>query len=97
MIGPDETRTDVRSFGFFSLDATPPAVSTDLASPRPCLNVCLPCLYSPQWLFDLSSLSAIGALGAAASMSLVGVVLYELVAVGGYVLYTGPHTTAFAW
>jgi hypothetical protein len=30
-------------------------------------------------------------------MSLVGVVLYELVAVGGYVLYTGPHTTAFAW
>ena len=36
-------------------------------------------------------------LGAAASMSLVGVVLYELVAVGGYVLYTGPHTTAFAW
>ena len=39
------------------------------------------------WLSDLSSLSFIGGLGACASLSLVGVVLYELVAVGGF-----PHT-----
>jgi len=36
------------------------------------------------WLADLSSLSIIGGLGACASLSLVGVVLYELVAVGGF-------------
>jgi vesicular inhibitory amino acid transporter len=36
------------------------------------------------WLSDLSSLSFIGGLGACASLSLVGVVLYELVAVGGF-------------
>ena len=36
------------------------------------------------WLADLSSLAFIGGLGACASLSLVGVVLYELVAVGGF-------------
>ena len=36
------------------------------------------------WLADLSSLAVIGGLGAGASLSLVGVVLYELVAVGGF-------------
>ena len=39
------------------------------------------------WLSDLSSLSFIGGLGACASLSLVGVVLYELVAVGGFPLH----------
>ena len=36
------------------------------------------------WLADLSSLSYVGALGALASLSLMGVVMYELVAVGGF-------------
>ena len=36
------------------------------------------------WLADLSSLSYVGAVGALASISLVGVIAYELFAVGGF-------------
>ena len=48
------------------------------------------------WLADLSSLSYVGAVGALASISLVGVIAYELFAVGGFpgTLPAGLETTA---
>jgi len=45
------------------------------------------------WLADLSSLSYVGALGALASLSLMGVVMYELVAVGGFPGTIPPGTS----
>ena len=48
------------------------------------------------WLADLSSLSYVGAVGALASISLMGVIAYELIAVGGFpgTLPAGLETTA---
>ena len=51
------------------------------------------------WLADLSSLSYVGALGAVASVSLVGVVAFQLVAVDGFpfdAMPPGSETTALA-
>jgi vesicular inhibitory amino acid transporter len=47
------------------------------------------CTATPR-LADLSSLSYVGAIGALASLSLMGVVFYELVTVGGFPQHLPP-------